>query len=140
MARVEWRGVACDESEATQVLELRMHEDALDEPVAESAAAAFLDDEDVGEIGVGGEVGDDAREADLAITLKEAERDGAGDGALDDVALYAGRPVGGGQDAVHEIDVEPRAICGEEELVAPALEENVVQDRDGTSRRLSLPR
>jgi hypothetical protein len=41
---------------------------------------------------------------------------------------------------VHEIDVEPRAIGGEEDLVAPALEENVVQDRDGTSRRLSLPR
>jgi hypothetical protein len=140
VARVEWRGIACDESEATQVLELRMHEDALDEPVAESAAATVLDDEDVGEIGVGGEVGDDAREADLAITLEETERDGAGDGALDDVARDARRPVGSGQDAVHEIDVEPRAIGGEEDLVAPALEEDVVQDRDGTSRRLSLPR
>ena len=132
MAGVEWAGVASDERKAPQSLKLWMQADALDEPVAKSTTPTLLDDEHVGEIGVGGEVGDDTSEADLTIVLVEAERDGAGDGALDDVARDAGRPVGGGQDAMHEIDVEPRAVGGDDEVEAPALEQNVVHDRGPT--------
>jgi hypothetical protein len=41
---------------------------------------------------------------------------------------------------MHEIDVEPRAVGGDNDVMAPALEENVVHDGDRTARRFSLPR
>ena len=116
-----------------------MQEDALDQPVAESTAATLLENEYVGEIGVRGEVGDDASESDLTFGLEQSEGDGAGDGALDDVARNAGRPIRGGQDAMHQVDVESRSVGGDDGVGAPALEGNVVHVRDRTVRRLSLP-
>ena len=131
VAFVEWGRVAREEGEAAQPLKLRMQEDALDEPVAESAAAILLEDEDVGEIGIRGEVGDDARKADLALALEETEGDRAGDRAFDDVTRNAGRPVGGRQDAVYEIDVESRSVGRDYGVVAPALVGKVVHGRAG---------
>ena len=100
MACVEWGCVAREEGEAAQPLKLRMQEDALDEPVAESTPATLLEHEDIGEVGVRREVGDDAGKADLAFAFEETEGDGAGDGAFHDVTWNVSRPVGGGQDAV----------------------------------------
>ena len=139
MACVEWGCVARDEGEAAQPLKLRMQEHALDEPVAESTAAALLEDEDVGEIGVRGEVGNDAGKADLASALEETEGDGAGDGAFEDLTRDAGRPVGGGQDTVYEIDVESRPVGRDQGVVAPALVGKVVHGRAGAVGGLSRP-
>src|SRR5689334_12485238 len=107
-----------------------MQTDALDEPVAKSTTPTFLDDEHVGEIGVRGEVGDGAGEADLALILEQPEGDRTGDGALDDVARNSLRPVGGAQDAMDEVDVEPRSISGDDRTVAPTLVGNVVHEWD----------
>ena len=59
-----------------------MGEDALDQPAAEPLAALGGDDEDIGEIGEGGVVGDHPGEADLAAVAIEAEGQRMLDGAL----------------------------------------------------------
>src|SRR3982751_2810359 len=103
-----------------------MEANALHEPVGETASATLLDDEDVGEVGVRGHVGDDAREPDLPTVLVQAEGDGAVDGASHDIARDAGRPVRGREYLVDQIDVEPRAVGADEQGTAASLEDRVV--------------
>src|SRR5262245_32845260 len=57
----------------------------------DAPAAMALEDEDVGDVGVGGPVGDDAREADLARSLERTKADGMLDGTLHHRAGNPGR-------------------------------------------------
>jgi hypothetical protein len=52
-----------------------MSQDRLDEPLPEAGVALLRDDEDIGEVGKGRLIGDDAGEADLRALAINAERE-----------------------------------------------------------------
>jgi hypothetical protein len=70
---------------------------------------------------------------DLSAVLVQAEGDRAGDGADDEVARDAARPIGAGEHAVNQVDVEARTIGGDEKVITAApLEDRVVHGRGAT--------
>lgn len=63
VACVEGVGVAGDQVEAPEILEIRMGEQRIHHPGAEAARPVGLEDEHVAEVGEGGPVGDGAGES-----------------------------------------------------------------------------
>ena len=111
---VEGVGVAGTEHPAAEVLELRMGGDAFHQPDAESVAAMLFEDEDVGDVGEGSVVGDDARATGLSAVAVDADGERVFYRALDDVAreVLAG-PVRGAEEGVDHVDVETRGVGGD---------------------------
>jgi hypothetical protein len=77
-----------------------------DQKFAEPPASVRLENEDVRKISERGVVGDDAREADLAVVVVEAEAQRIANGTLDDPNGNAASPVGLGEKVVDHVEVE----------------------------------
>src|ERR1051325_9777049 len=105
-ASVELVSVECSQHEPPQSLQLRMRQDCGDQPLAESPATKFLDDENVSQPGKGCVIRDHARKTDLFAGLIHSEAERAFDGAIHGLAGNAFRPVA----ALAEKIVDERAI------------------------------
>ena len=118
---VQLVGVASDEREAAQPLEVRVGQDALHEPASQAVAAHLRQHVDVAEVGEGGAVGHHPRQADLPRALVEAEAEGIRKRPRHGLAGNPHAPVGGGKEGVNGVEVESRRIGGDGEAVAVVL-------------------
>src|SRR5262245_56413890 len=99
-----------------------MGDQGFDEPETEAVAAVLREDEDVGEVGSGGEVRDDAGAADLDIARVETDDDhGVVPGAADGWFGTAFRPVTVLDPLDHERHIEPGAVVVEDVTVVVPL-------------------
>lgn len=88
--------------------QVRVIQQRLDDEAAEPAVAMLRQDENVRHPGEGGAVGHRTRHTDLrAIGRKQTDDEGAGQGASHDVARHAGRAIGGAEELVHHLELEP---------------------------------
>src|SRR5262249_14596758 len=94
-----------------------MRHHGLHEPGRQPPAAVGFDHEDVGEVAEGGEIRDDAGEADLARPVVETETEGVLDRTVHDLPRDALRPVGAEQEVVDRAAVELLLIRGDREAV-----------------------
>ena len=108
------------EYQRAQAQPVRLGDRRLGQANTQALAAVLFEDEQVTQPRESRAVGDEAREPRLsAVRRVETEDGGPLDRALDHVALYAGRPVGGAKEAPDHVDVEPRRIA--RDLVAVAV-------------------
>src|SRR5882724_1713975 len=112
---VEAMRVASEESPSTQSLKLRVRRDGRHQALAHPAAPVRLEGEHVADIGEGGAVTDDAGEADLPALVEGAEAERVLHGPGHRPTRNPPRPVGRGQEAVNHVEVEPRAIRGDDD-------------------------
>src|SRR5581483_3295756 len=114
--------VAGAEHPAPQALEMRVGDDRLHQPDAEPLPALLLEHEDIGDVGEGGVVGDDAGEADLGIAAIDAEHERVRDRPLELLARDAGGPVRTlAQEGVRDIEVDARGVRADDVLAASPL-------------------
>src|SRR4029453_6842512 len=74
-----------------------------------------LEGEHVADIGEGGAVADDPGEADLPALVEGAEAEGVLHGLGHGLPRNSPRPVRGGEEAVDHVEIEPRAIRGDDD-------------------------
>src|SRR5206468_3688183 len=117
-ASVELLLVARRKQQTAQAGEMRMHQRRADEPGREPLPAMRRQHEDVGEVSECRLVGDEAREADLRAALVQAEAERMRDGALDELARDARRPVARGEEAVDDVEIELPLLVGDLEGIA----------------------
>lgn len=98
-----------------------MREEAFHEPDAKALSAMAREDKYVGEIGVGGSIGDRACESHLRCPVVQARTQGVRDRALEYGARHSGGPVRCAQDLVHRVEIEPGRVSGDFVFAAPIL-------------------
>ena len=115
VATVERMGIAGEQHEAAQALQVGMGEQGLDHPIGEPLAAMHFEHVDIAQVGEGGAVGDDAGETDLPHPVspqRDAQR--VRDGPLDGRQRDAFAPLGGAQEGMRRrgidlVEAEPVA-------------------------------
>jgi hypothetical protein len=94
---------------------------SLDQPLAEARVALLRDDEDIGEVGKGRPIGDNAGEADLHALAIKSERHRMGDRATQRVEGDIARPVRTlGEKIMNQSDVEAGGVSVD--LMPPAAD------------------
>src|SRR5262249_53008590 len=87
----------------------------------ETLAAIRLEHEHVAQVAERGAVGDDARETDLAALMEEPEAERVLDRLRHDLARDPFRPVAGGEETVHHVQVHARGVGRDGVLAARPL-------------------
>src|SRR5262249_44071997 len=109
--------VAREQRPATKPLQLGMRHDRGHQPLADAPAAMRRQDEHVRDVPERRVVADDAREADLTAGLERAETQRPLDGAGHCLARNAVRPIRVREEPVDHVQVEPRSIRRDDDLV-----------------------
>jgi hypothetical protein len=105
--RVQAMRVSRREEPAPEALQLRMFEDASNQPCAQTASAVIAEHEDIGEIGEHRPVGHHAGETGLrAVWSIQPERQGVRDRPLEDVPGNPRRPICRRQELVQDVEIQ----------------------------------
>ena len=110
---VESVGIAGDEQQTTQPLHLGVPEKRGQQLPRHPLPPIVGEDVDVGEIGEGGPVGDEAGEADLRAVVEGGHAQRMRDGAAQHVERDVLRPVRSAQEPMGGLDIDARRIEGD---------------------------
>jgi hypothetical protein len=102
--------VFCGQQEASQSLQFFVGLDDLKQPLGKPFATMGLQDINVGQVGKGGLVGDDATETDLMVTVKNTKADGIRNCSFNGGHWYARRPVTAGQEGMDGDNVKAMPV------------------------------
>jgi len=123
-AAVELLRVVGDESDAFEVPDVGVFENALDQPRSQTSSAPLLGDEDITQIGVGHKVGDHPGDADLPLAFPERKAERVAQSAFERLWSQLRPPVCICEKLEDLIEVEEGGVGGYEK--APPLAEKII--------------